>query len=196
MKKMVIFIGLMMALATAAFAYEPNKDCVTVKGNKQTYYYQYIYGFKNVSTFTYNVKSGKVVIEKTGTLSGMWATVKKCREMYALHLQMAASRPEHSNSLQNFLNEWKDEYENGLLNEDEMKKYESIIKLAESQAALAGTSFPDDGSSASHNRLVAKEYKYKVLNKFPFFTEENWLTLTEEEWNKMLQDFCREENNK
>ena len=39
----------------------------------------------------------------------------------------------------------------------------------------------------------AKEIEKQFLDDYPFFTKENWQTLTKEEWNKMAKDFL--ENN-
>ena len=46
---------------------------------------------------------------------------------------------------------------------------------------------------AKENLSIAKELEKDFLDNYPFFTKKNWLTLTEEEWNKMAKDFL--ENN-
>ena len=46
---------------------------------------------------------------------------------------------------------------------------------------------------AKENLSIAKEIEKQFLDEYPFFTKENWLTLTKEEWNKMAKDFL--ENN-
>lgn len=176
MKKITLFIMTLM-MAGSLFAYEPKKENVTVKGNKYTYEYVYkgIFGQK-ISSFTYNNKTKKVVLFKSGTTDYMWTEVSNCRDAYKACSYLATVYPEHSNALVNFVNKYGDD--------------ETVDGLIEAQSKLAGANAPDDASSAAYNRAKAEEWKNKVLNSYPFFTEENWLTLTEEEWFEMLSNFC------
>lgn len=176
--KRLTMILLIALTAVSAFAYEPSKENVTVKGNKYTYEYVYkgIFGPKT-SSFTYNIKTKKVVLFKTGTTDYMWTEVSNCRDAYKACSYLATVYPEHSNALVNFVNKYGDV--DG-----------TVDGLIESQSKLAGTDAPDDASSASYQRSKAEDWKNQVLNRYPFFTEENWLTLTEEEWFEMLSNFC------
>lgn len=175
MRKIALFIMTLM-VAGSLFAYEPKKENVTVKGNKYTYEYVYKGTFgPKTSSFTYNIKTKKVILFKSGTTDYMWAEVSSCRDAYKACSYLATVKPEHSNALVNFINEYGDD--------------ETVSRLAETQSKLAGTNAPDDASSAAYNRAKAEEWKNKVLNSYPFFTEENWLTLTEAEWFEMLSNF-------
>ena len=50
-----------------------------------------------------------------------------------------------------------------------------------------------DLAKESYRIFTDKEIEKYFLDDYPFFTEENWQTLTKEEWNKMAKDFL--ENN-
>ena len=41
-------------------------------------------------------------------------------------------------------------------------------------------------------RLYAKQIKRNSVNKYPFFTEENWQTITKEEWIEQLENFFKD----
>ena len=170
-----ICMVMMVVAITKAAAYEPNKENVTVKGNKYIYEYVYqgIFGPKT-SSFTYNIKTKKVVLFKSGTVDSMWADVENCRKAYENCLYLASIYPEHSNALVNLKNKYGDVDE----------KLDALIK------AQSGVAPVDDASSATYQRTKAEEWKNKVLNSYPFFTEKNWLYLTKAEWSKMLSDFC------
>ena len=196
MKKIITVLFAVLAMSSM-FAYMPKKDCVKVKGKKHTYYYNYIgmFGCDEIetSTFTYNTKSGKITFFASGDYGEMWGEVERLRDYYILCWKLAEMYPEHNNSLLNYINEYKEKEEKGLINEYQKKRYETTINLAKSQSRIAGENFPDDCTSASYQRTSAKNAMEKVINRYPFFTEENWFTLSREEWNKMAKDFL--ENN-
>ena len=192
MKKIITVLFAVLAMSSM-FAYIPNKKNVEIKGKKQTYYYKYFdFGIKT-STFTYNTKSGKFTFFTSGDWEYMWNEVDRLRDYYILCWKLAERYPEHNNSLLNYINEYKEKEAKGLVKEWEKRKYEAIVNLEESQSKIAGENFPDDCTSASYQRREAKDAMEKVINKYPFFTEENWFTLSWEEWKEMAKDFL--ENN-
>ena len=194
--KKIITVLMVLMVATSMFAYMPSKKNVEIKGKKHTYYYKYMGDIGcdiKTSTFTYNTKSGKITLFSRGDIEGMWSSVERLRDYYILCWKLAERYPEHNNSLLNYINEYKEKEEKGLTNEYQKKRYETTINLAKSQSRIAGENFPDDCTSASYQRREAKDAMEKVINRYPFFTEENWFTLSWEEWNKMAKDFL--ENN-
>ncbi len=192
MKKIITVLIAVLAMSSM-FAYMPNKKNVEIKGKKHTYYYKYFdFGIKT-STFTYNTKSGKFTFFTSGDWEYMWNEVDRLRDYYILCWKLAEYYPEHNNSLLNYINEYKEKEAKGLVKEYEKRKYEAIINLEESQSRIAGGNFPDDCTSASYQRTEAENAMKKVINQYPFFTEENWFTLSWEEWKEMAKDFL--ENN-
>ena len=195
MKKIITVLFAVLAMSSM-FAYMPSKKNVEIKGKKHTYYYNYMGMIGcdiKTSTFTYNTKSGKITFFSRGDIGSMWSSVERLRDYYILCWKLAERYPEHNNSLLNYINEYKEKEEKGLTNEYQKERYETTINLAKSQSRIAGENFPDDCTSASYQRREAKDAMEKVINRYPFFTEENWFTLSWEEWNKMAKDFL--ENN-
>lgn len=181
----ICMIMMVVAIAKAA-AYEPNMENATVKGKKITITYEYKGLFyPKTSSFTYNTKTGKVVFEKSGTINRMWYEVEQQRTIYRSCSYAATYLPEHNNALVDLKNKL----------EKENADTKAVDDLIESQKRVAGTDFVDDGSSAAYNRTKAQEAKDKIINSYPFFTEENFLTLTKEEWQVALQKFFADYNN-
>lgn len=192
MRKIITVLFAVLAMSSM-FAYIPNKKNVEIKGKKHTYYYKYFDFDIKTSTFTYNTKSGKFTFFTSGDWEYMWNEVDRLRDYYILCWKLAEYYPEHNNSLLNYINEYKEKEAKGLVKGYEKRKYEAIINLEESQSRIAGENFPDDCTSASYQRTEAKDAMEKVINRYPFFTEENWFTLSREEWKEMAKDFL--ENN-
>lgn len=195
MKKMLMVLMMVFGLS-AAFAYEPKKECVTVKGNKIRYEVTYD-GFCSRKTriWTYKIKSGKFIYLKSGTFDRMWSDLLQCRERHDIYLNAAKYKDETCSTCA-FLEKYKSAYENGELNETEMKQYESMVNLHQAQnnlkGAIEGKPAHAKTGTKSYYEVCANDCKMKCINNMPFITEENWYTITEEEWNGMLKDFIEE----
>lgn len=126
MRKITLFIMILM-MVSSLFAYEPKKECVTVKGNKIIYY------------------------EKTEQYYSNWLQV-----------------PEY---------------------EKDYRKW--VIRKSYSVEQLAHYYF----SILKNNRIPHKYYEFVIagreasVNYIPFVTEENWLTITEEELLNKIRSF-------
>lgn len=189
---------LMMVFTMMAglFAYEPKKENVTIKGNKVRYEETYGKGlFRDTRMWTYKIKSGKFIYLKSGTFDSMWSDLLQCRERHDICLNVAKYKDETCSTCA-FLEKYKSAYENGELNETEMKQYESIVNahLAANgiKGAIEGKPAHAKTGTKSYYEVSANDQKMKAINNMPFVTEENWYTITEEEWNGMLKDFIEE----
>lgn len=195
MKK--IFV-LMMAFTMMAglFAYEPKKECTTVKGNKIRYEETYK-GFVYTQTrmWTYKIKSGKFIYSKSGTFDRMWSDLLQCRERHDIHLKVASFKDETCSTCA-FLEKYKSAYENGELNETEMKQYESIrnahLAANNIKGAIEGKPAHAKTGTRSYYEVCANDEKMKAINKMPFVTEENWYTITKEELLDKIRAFVEE----
>ena len=190
---MIFMVFTMMA---GLFAYEPKKECVTVKGNKIRYEgtYRSFVG-PHPCLWTYKIKSGKFIYLKSGTFDRMWSDLLQCRERHDIYLNVAKYRDETCSTCA-FLEKYKSAYENGELNETEMKQYESIVNLHGAANNLKGTI---EGKPAhaktgtkSYYEVCANDEKMKAINKIPFVTEENWYTITREELLDKIHAFIEE----
>ena len=189
---------LMMSVTMMAglFAYVPKKECATVKGNKIRYEETYK-DFVSTKTrmWTYKIKSGKFIYQKSGTFDYMWNSLCGFRESYDIYLK-AASYKDETCSTCAFLEKYKSAYENGELNETEMKQYESI---ASSHGAANNIKGIIEGKPAhaktgtkSYYEVCANDEKMKAINEMPFVTEENWYTITREELLGKILTFVEE----
>lgn len=77
-----------------------------------------------------------------------------------------------------------------------MKQYESLVEVHLAvnnfKSAIEGKPAHADIGTKSSCEASANGEKMKAINNMPFVTEENWYTITKEEWNKMLRDFVEE----
>ena len=196
MKKMFM-IFMAFTMMTGLFAYEPKKDNVTVKRDKVLYEEAYVVGgtFTKTRKWTYNTKSCKFTYFTAATFEDMWNALLAHRERYDIYLNTAKYKDDTCSTCA-FIEKYKSAYENGLLNDIEMKQYEDIVNLHKSSSELKSTieGKPAHAKTAtkSYYETCANDEKRNAVNRIPFVTEENWLTLTKEEWNEMLINFCEE----
>lgn len=199
MKKMIMILMMVFGLSTA-FAYEPKKEYVTVKGNK----FQYIepcvrtHGCCNGGVhhrWTYKIKSGKFIYLKSGTFDRMWSSLLQCRERHDIYLNAAKYKDETCSTCA-FIEKYKSAYENGELNETEMKQYESIVNLHIAannlKGAIEGKPAHAKTNTKSYYEVCANDEKMKAVNNMPFVTEENWYTITKEELLDRIHTFVEE----
>lgn len=181
---------------SAAFAYEPKMECVTVKGNKVQYEETYD-GFCSRKTrmWTYKIKSGKFIYLKSGTFDSMWSDLLQCRERHDISLNVAKYKDETCSTCA-FIEKYKSAYENGELNETEMKQYESIVQAHQAanniKGAIEGKPAHAKTGTRSYYEVCANDQKMKAVNNMPFVTEENWYTITREELLDKIHTFIEE----
>ena len=187
---------MVFAMMVGLFAYEPKKECTTVKGNKIRYEETYK-GFVYTQTrrWTYKIKSGKFIYLKSGTFDRMWSDLLQCRERHDIYLKAASFKDETCSTCA-FLEKYKSAYENGELNETEMKQYESMMNLHRAANNLKGAiegklAHAKTGTKSAHVASANGE-KMKAINKMPFVTEENWYTITKEELLDKIRAFVEE----
>lgn len=196
MKKMMMILMMVVTMVAGLFAYEPKKECATVKGNKILYEETYK-GFVYAQTrmWTYKIKSGKFIYLKSGTFDRMWSDLLQCRERYDIYLN-AAKYKDETCSICAFLEKYKSAYENGELNETEMKQYESIVNLHLAannlKGAIEGKPAHAKTNTKSYYEVSANDQKMKAINNMPFVTEENWYTITKEELLDKIRAFVEE----
>ena len=165
MKKIITVLMVVFTMASV-FAYIPNKKNVEKYGDCVVYTYKYkdIYGDKQTSYITYNTKTGEIYFSPYEDLKFL----NKEYSVIALCIQTTERMWEVADMA-------RDEYKTFTeIAEKYRKKYHKK-------------------AIAKENISIAKEIEKQFLDDYPFFTEENWLTLTKEEWNKMAKDFL--ENN-
>lgn len=193
MRKIALFIMTLM-MAGSLFAYEPKKENVTVKGNKVQYdeTYTKYWTFTDTRMWTYKVKSGKFIYFKTGTFDDMWSNLLHSRKAYDNYMKVASYKDETCSTCA-FLEKYKSAYENGELNETEMKRYESMVNLHQAANNLKGSIEGKSGhaktSTKSYYEVCANGEKMKAINEIPFVTEENWYTITREELLNKIHAF-------
>lgn len=195
MKKIFVLM-IAFTMIAGLFAYEPKKECTTVKGNKIRYEETYK-GFVYTQTrmWTYKIKSGKFIYLKSGTFDRMWSDLLQCRERHDIHLKVASFKDETCSTCA-FLEKYKSAYENGELNETEMKQYESIrnahLAANNIKGAIEGKPAHAKTGTRSYYEVCANDEKMKAINKMPFVTEENWYTITKEELLDKIHAFTEE----
>lgn len=196
MKKILVTLMMVFTMMTGLFAYEPKKECTTVKGNKIRYEETYK-GFVYTQTrmWTYKIKSGKFIYLVSGTFDGMWSDLLQCRERHDIYLNAAKYKDETCSTCA-FLEKYKSAYENGELSETEMKQYESMVNLHGAannlKGAIEGKPAHAKTNTKSYYEVCANEEKMKAINKMPFVTEENWYTITKEELLDKIRAFVEE----
>ena len=195
MKKMLMVLMMAFTMVAGLFAYEPKMECVTIKRNKVQYEETYTDCgmFTKTRMWAYNTKSGKFRYLRSGTFDDMWAKLLGNRKRYYIHLKVASFKDETCSTCA-FIEKYKSAYENGELNETEMKQYESIrnahLAANNIKGAIEGKPAHAKTSTKSYYETCANEEKRYVVNNMPFVTEENWLTITEEELREKIKDFC------
>ena len=198
MKKMMMILMMVFGLS-AVFAYEPKKECVTVKGNKVQYLEHCTRrGCCNEGIhhrWTYKIESGKFIYLKSGTFDSMWSDLLQCRERYDIYLNVAKYKDETCSTCA-FIEKYKSAYENGELNETEMKQYESMLELHQStnnlKGAIEGKPAHAKTGTKSYYEVCANSEKMEAVNTMPFVTEENWYTITREELLNKIRAFIED----
>lgn len=196
MKKMIMVLMMVFTMIAGLFAYEPKKECVTVKGNKVRYEETYK-GFVSTKTrmWTYKIKSGKFIWSKSGTFDFMWSSLLQNRERHDIYLNAAKYKDETCSTCA-FIEKYKSAYENGELNETEMKQYESIVNLHIAannlKGAIEGKPAHAKTNTKSYYEVCANDEKMKAINEIPFVTEENWYTITRGELLDKIHAFIEE----
>lgn len=197
MKKILAVLMMVVTMVAGLFAYEPKKECVTVKGNKVYYEETYVDGsiFRKTRMWGYKIKSGKFRYLKTGTFDSMWSNLCGLREAYDIYLRAASFKDETCSTCA-FLEKYKSAYENGELNETEMKQYESMVNLHLAtnnlKGAIEGKPAHAKTGTKSHYEVAANDQKMKAINNMPFVTEKNWKTITKEELLHKIHAFIEE----
>ena len=196
MKKMMMILMMVFTMVVGLFAYEPKKECATVKGNKILYEETYKDSvFTKTRYWTYKVKSGKFIYFKTGTFDYMWDELCSLRESYDLNLKVASFKDETCSTCA-LLEKYKSAYENGELNETEMKQYESLVEvhLATNniKGAIEGKPAHAKTGTRSYYEGYANDQKMKAIYEIPFVTEENWYTVNREELLDKIHAFVEE----
>lgn len=193
MKKMFNVLVLLVVFIGALSAFEPKIECATIdkRGNVQ---YNESYGM-DLSGRPYNrsfkiKKSGKFIYGKSGSLGLLFYDLNSYRTQYEAHSYLSKVKPYHACSLCEFLNKFKSDYENNILNETEKKQYENIIKLHEARGCV------DDGASGSYNEWAAKNDIKKAVENIPFINETNFLSISETEWKEKMYEFYNKVLNK
>lgn len=174
MKKMVIYFGLMMAFATAAFAYELNKENAKVKRNGDVVYYEKIKDYKPSYMDIVKQDYVKFVIRKGYTVEQLvdykYERLESIRKSYYYSMKRAENLdPNEVNS--------------------------TFIKcLIEIQKKAGIEESPEDYVRNSWLKR-AKEAITWGVTRLPCVTEENFLTLTKEEMLDKMNAFieaCKE----
>ena len=200
MKKILAVLMVLFTVSVAVFAYEPKKENATVKGNKIRYEETYTYAcFTRTRMWSYKIKSGKFIYLKSGTFDSMWSDLLQCRERHDIYLKTASYKDETCSTCA-FLEKYKSAYENGELNETEMKQYESIVNSHGAannlKGAIEGKPAHAKTGTKSYYEVCANGEKMKAINNMPFVTEENWYTITKEELLDKIRAFIEEVKNK
>lgn len=196
MRKIMAVLIMAFTMVARLFAYEPKMECVTIKGNKVRYEETYTDCgmFTKTRMWAYNTKSGKFRYLRSGTFDDMWAKLLGNRERYYTYLKVAEYKDDTCSTCA-FIEKYKSAYENNELSKDEMTKYESIVNLHQSannlKGAIEGKPAHAKTSTKSYYETCANGEKKYAVNNMPFVTEENWLTITEEELCEKLNDFCK-----
>lgn len=192
MKKMFMIL-IAFTMMTGLFAYEPKKECVTVKGNKV--YYEETGRWGEKIKWSYKIKSGKFIYYSCSSFDDMWYRLCGLRESYDLNLEVASFKDEKCSTC-DFLETYKSAYENNELNETEMKQYESILKLHlatnDVKGAIEGRSAHAKTATKSYYEISANDKKRNAIDEIPFVTEENWYTITREEILDKIHAFAEE----
>ena len=181
MKKIITVLFAVLAMSSM-FAYIPNKKNVEKYGDCIVYTYEYknINDNKDISYITYNTKTGEIYFNPYENLEA----IKKIKSP-SLSLQKVL--------IKNIERMWSDadfSRENYRIFTDVAEYYKKRCKVFCKEDCKKDPCCED---RAKKTISIAKEIEKQFLDEYPFFTKENWLTLTKKEWNKMAKDFL--ENN-
>ena len=167
MKKIITVLFAVLAMSSM-FAYIPNKKNVEKHGEYVVYSHKYkdIYRKKETSYITYNTKTGEIYFSP-------YEYLKYLNEEYSV----IALLIEDTERMWEVVDIIREGYKNKIFTEIAEEYRKEYHKKA----------------FAKENLSIAKEIEKDFLDLYPFFTKENWKTLTKEEWNKMAKDFL--ENN-
>ena len=179
MKKIITVLFAVLAMSSM-FAYMPSKknvekydDCVVY-----TYEYKNINDNKDTSYITYNTKTGEIYFSP-------YENFEYIKKTYSPSLKELL--------IKDIERMWSDA-------DIERESYRIFTDAAEYSKKYCKVYCKEDCKEdpccedrAKENLSIAKEIEKQFLDDYPFFTKENWLTLTKEEWNKMAKDFL--ENN-
>ena len=177
MKKIITVLFAVLAMSSM-FAYIPNKKNVEKYGDCVVYTYKYkdIYGDKDTSYITYNTKTGEIYFSPYENLKFL----NKEYSVIALCIQNTERMWEVADMAKENYRIFTDAAECS-------KKYCKEYCKGDCKKV------PCCEDRAKESLSIAKEIEEQFIDEYPFFTKENWLTLTKEEWNKMAKDFL--ENN-
>ena len=181
MKKIITVLFAVLAMGSM-FAYIPNKKKIEKYGDYVVYTYKYkdIYGDKKTSYITYNTKTGEIYFSPYENFEAL----KKINSP-SLSLQKALIK-----DIERMWSDADEERETYKIFTDAAEYYKKRCKVFCKEDCKKDPCCED---RAKENISIAKEIEKQFLDDYPFFTEENWQTLTKEEWNKMAKDFL--ENN-
>ena len=191
--KKIITVLMVVFTMVSMFAYIPNKKNVKKHGEYVVYNYKYkdIYGKKKTSYITYNTKTEEIYFSP-------YENLEFIKEKYSPYENLEFIKEKYSSSLKEILIKdiermWSDA-------DEERESYRIFIDAAEFNKKFCKEYCKEDckkdpccEDKAKEDLSIAKEIEKQFLDEYPFFTKENWLTLTKEEWNKMAKDFL--ENN-
>ena len=179
MKKIITVLFAVLAMSSM-FAYIPNKKNVEKNGEWIIYGHKYkdIYGDKKTNYITYNTKTGEIYFQH-------YELIEDIKKIYSPDL--LASLLENTERMWRAADLAKNSYRCFTSAAEFCKKY--CKKYCKGKCKED----PCHKDRAKESLSIAKEIEKQFLDDYPFFTEENWQTLTKEEWNKMAKDFL--ENN-
>ena len=177
MKKIITVLFAVFAMSSM-FAYMPNKKNVEKYGDYIVYTYEYknINDNKDTSYITYNTKTGEIYFSPYENLEFL----NKEYSVIALLIKTVERMWEVADMARENYRIFTDAAEHS---KEYCKEYCKEDCKEE----------PCCEDRAKESLSIAKEIEKQFIDDYPFFTEENWLTLTKEEWNKMAKDFL--ENN-
>ena len=175
MKKMLMLVMIAFTMMAGLFAYEPKKECVTVKRNGNIVYYEKTSPY-DINGFKPDLKYGSDCIEdyvKWVIRKGY--TVDQC-------VEYNYDRLEHFR--------WGYEYNMKRVKNPEVEGYHKTIVDALNE--INGTSETYEEHVVNRARESAWYEKRTAMISIPFVTEDNFLTLTKEEMLARMLDFIEE----
>lgn len=179
MKKIITVLFAVLAMSSM-FAYIPNKKNVEKSGDYIVYKYEYtnINDNKDTSYITYNTKTGEIYFKH-------YKQIEYIKKTYSPDLQKKLITT--TEKMWRAADNERENYRIFTASAEYCKKRCKVFCKGNCKEN------PRCEDSAKEALSIAKEIEKQFIDKYPFFTEENWQTLTEEEWNKMAKDFL--ENN-
>ena len=179
MKKIITVLMVVFTMASV-FAYIPNKKNIEKHGEYVVYGYKYkdIYRKKKTSYITYNTKTEEIYFIP-------YESLEHIKKTYSPSLKKILIK-----DIEKMWSEADEERENYRIFTEIAENYRKFCKECCKEDCKEDPCCED---RAKESLSIAKEIEKQFLDEYPFFTKENWLTLTKEEWNKMAKDFL--ENN-